>query len=164
MLTEKNIAFICEQIEQGVPQEAAAGALGIPKRTFDNWLKWGRGEEGEGEYREVYVDLADAVYKARCRLHASRAVRAYAKSEEDPAMLRFLLERRFPEEWAEPARGSNVNIQVNLVASEEWQDLETRLLGALQAHPEALADVLQALAQEDVVDGEAVEVAEIAAA
>lgn len=161
MLTAHRIKVICAKIEQGVPQSAAAGSIGIPRRTLDNWLAAGRAEGATGIYR----DLADAVDRARARFHESRAVAVVEHAKTDPRSAMFVLERRFPEEWAPPRDGVTVNVGV-LVESAEWKDLCGRIVAALAPFPEALAAVAAEIAgaapaaAAEVVEGQATELPE----
>lgn len=163
MLTPARIRSICSKIEKGIPQTAAAGSLGIPKRTLDNWLAWGRAEGAEGVYR----DFADAVDNARSKFHASRALAVVEHADKDPRSAMFILERRFPDEWADHTKGrGDVNIHVTLEV--ERRELAERMLNAavevLGHDPEMLERFVSRLSRDDVVEGEAVEIPEIAAA
>lgn len=159
MLTPARIRSICSKIEKGVPQTAAAGSLGIPRRTLDNWLMWGRADGAEGIYR----DFADAVDRARQKFHASRAVQVMAHAEKDPRSAMFILERRFPDDWADHSKaGVTVNVGV-ILESPEWLELRGRLLRALVPFPDALAAVVLELgggsAEGEVVEHVAIEAA-----
>lgn len=161
MLTPARVRSICAKIEKGVPQTAAAGSLGIPKRTLDNWLAWGRAEGAEG----IYHDFAAAVDKARAKLHESRATQVMTHAEKDPRSAMFLLERRFPEEWADHTRaGGDVNIHVTLEV--ERRELAQRMLEAaadvLADDPDLLERLVERIARGAVVDGEAAELPDVA--
>jgi hypothetical protein len=158
-LTPARIAKICEQVAAGVPQGAASAALGIPKATFQRWLADGRLEGASGPCAE----LAAGLDRALGRFHASRAVDVVRHAEKDPRSAMFVLERRFRDDWGDPGRGVGTTVNVNLQAAPEWLELRARILGALARHPDALADVLAELGGGQVVEGEAVELAELAA-
>lgn len=159
MLTPARIRTICGKVAKGVPQYAAAGSLGIPRRTFQNWLAAGRAEGAEG----LYLDLAEGVDRALARFHESRVVQLHKVGSDDPRVIQWELERRFRDDWGEPDRGG-VSVNVNLQTAPEWLELRDVILGALARHPDALADVLAAIGGGQVVSGDAVELAEIEAA
>lgn len=156
-LTETRVSKICELVARGVPQQAAAGSLGIPKRTFQNWLEIGRRPEAVEPYRS----LADRLETAKDKFHASRAV--VVGDAPDARTTLQVLERRFPADWADPNRGGvTVNVGV-IVESPEWRALSARLLDVLAPFPDALDAVLVELGGGVVVEGEAVEVGVLAA-
>lgn len=142
----------------GVPIGTAAVANGIPKRTFFEWLAKGRGDEGAEPYRTFAVEVDEAQ-----EAWAARAVRRIDQAgEKDYRALAWLLERRRPEEFGDPAKGGVVvNVGV-LVESAEWRALSDELVDVLAPFPDALAAVTARLGGQ-VVDGIAVEVAEFAA-
>lgn len=160
-LTPTRIRSICAKIEKGVPQTAAAGALGIPKRTLDNWLKWGRADGAEG----IYLDFVEAVDRARSKFHASRAVQVVEHAEKDPRSAMFILERRFPDDWADQSKaGGGVTVNVGLIVeSPEWRALSERLLSVLAPFPDALEAVIAELGGGVTVEGHAVELPEVTA-
>lgn len=134
MLTPARIKTICGKIAKGVPQGAAAASIGIPKRTFQNWLAAGRAEGAEG----LYVELADGIDRAVARYHEGRAVKVHEHAEKDPRTAMFVLERRFPDDWGDHSK-PGVNVSVNVQASPEWQELLRRVAAVLrEQHPEAL--------------------------
>lgn len=152
------MAKICELVARGVPQQAAAGSLGIPKRTFQKWLEIGRAPGSAEPYRS----LADRLEMAKDRFHASRAV--VVGDSPDARTTLQVLERRFPDDWADPNRSGGVTVNVGvIVESPEWRALSARLLDVLAPFPDALDAVLLELGGGVVVEGEAVEIGELAA-
>lgn len=152
-LTAPTVRKICELIERGVPQAPAAGSLGIPRRTYQEWLEKGRRPDA----REPYLSFAERIQEALDNFHASRA-KIVGESNDDRTALE-VLRRRFKDDWAEPERGSTVNISVTLAA--ERQDLASRLLAAAQQvlgdDPDRLEQFMAAVVGGDVIAGEAVE-------
>lgn len=137
-------------------------SLGIPRRTFQTWLAAGRAEGAEG----LYAELAEKLDQAIARFHDSRALAVVQHAEKDPRSAMFILERRFPEEWADHTKhGGDVNIHVTLEV--ERRELAERMLNAaaevLGDDPDLLERLIERIQRGEVVDGEAVEVAEIAA-
>jgi transposase len=159
LLTPERSETIITAVRNGMRLDTAALYSGVGKETFWRWLRQGRGEHAT----EPFKTFADDLDQALAQWEATKVLQISKAGDKQWQANAWLLERRMPNEYGHRSR-TDVNVSVNLVASPEWLELETRLLTALQQHPEALADVLQALAQADVVDGEAVEVAEIAAA
>lgn len=144
-LTAKSVAQICELVATGVPQEAAAGSLGIPRRTFQDWLRRGRAEGA----REPYRSLAENLQLALDRYHASRVVQLHRVGSDDPKVLQWELERRFKDDWSDPHRGG-VSVQVNVqtvVESPAFAEVMEAIWAALRHHPAAHAEVESTIAQ-----------------
>ena len=145
---------MCDLIRRGVPQGAAAGAVGIPRGTLQRWLAQGRVEGA----CEPYASLAARLQLALDAFHASRAV-IVGESTDDRTAIE-VLRRRFKDDWGDPDRsGVTVNVGV-IVESPEWLALSQRLLACLVPFPEALAAVVSELGG-NVVDGSAVELSEL---
>lgn len=133
-LTEENVVAICELVADGVPQTAAAGSLGIPRRTLQHWLEKGRREDA----REPYMSFAERLQLALDSFHASRVKQLHAAGSDDPRVIQWELERRFRDEWADPNRGA-LNVQVNVMSSPEWREMLQRIADVLrEQHPDAL--------------------------
>lgn len=97
-LTPSRVKKICELVAKGVPQQAAAGSVGIPRRTFQIWLAAGR-EEGSVE---PYTSLAEKLERALDEYHMSRAIEVSESGDARVALQ--VLERRFPNEWGQVQR------------------------------------------------------------
>lgn len=143
MLTEARIRTIASKIAKGVPQTAAAGSLGIPRRTFQNWLAAGRAEDAEG----VYLELALAVDEALDKYHASRVIQLHKIGSDDPRVVMWELERRFKGDWGEPDR-AGVNVNVNVLGSPEWVELKSMIVDTLRPFPDALEALARRFAGE----------------
>ena len=151
---------ILEMILEGVPLTTASIANGIPKRTFFDWLEKGRAEDAIEPYRT----FAAEVVEAQERWAASTVRQINAATAKDWRAGMTLLERQRPSEWGDPNRAGAVTVNVGvIVESPEWRALSERLLVALAPFPEALDAVLGELGGGQVVEGDAVEVGELAA-
>jgi hypothetical protein len=158
-LTEVRLRRILRKVIAGVPPERAAIAAGVPKRTWAGWLEKGRRPDAVEPYRSVAERLDHAV----SLFQESLVEDVDAGRQKDPRIALQVLERRFPEDWADPSRGGvTVNLGV-ILQSPEWTHLRDGLLAVLAPYPEALEDVRGFLAGGAVVDGDAVEVGELAA-
>lgn len=159
-LTEHRLALILEQVAVGVPPQTAAVAAGVPAKTWRNWLSRSR----EAEPVEPYRSMGERLEAAVTFYHQSRVHVVHAGAEKDPRLAQWELERRFPNEWGDKSRPGGVVVNVGvLVESPEWRALSERLLLVLLPFPDALAAVVGELGGAGVVDGEAVELAELAA-
>lgn len=159
-LTDENRASLIENIREGLPITTAGILAGIPKGTLMRWLQAGRSEDGE----TIYTSLAIEVDEALADFQRSKIREVSAAGAKDHRAAEWLLERRFPREFGDPRAAANVNLNVNLIASPEWQNLSDRILAALDPYPEALAAVMAEIDGGGmVIDGEAREVAELAA-
>jgi hypothetical protein len=155
-LTEARVKSICVKVRQGVPQGPAAGSVGIPRRTLQNWLAIGR----EAGAPEPYASFADRLQEALDTFHASRAV-IVGESMDDRTALQ-VLERRFKDDWADTKSGTVVNLNVAAERSESVGEV----LGAAKRvlTSEDFLRLVDELAGPDVVDAAVVEHAELAAA
>ena len=151
---------MCDLIERGVPQAAAAGSLGIPRRTFQEWLAKGREPDAAEPYASLAVRLEEAVDK----FHASRAVIVGESTEERTTI--EVLRRRFKDDWGDPERAAAVNVNVTLAAERKSaaEQIAEAAVRVLAHEPELLERLLAELGGGQVINGEAIEVAEIAAA
>lgn len=167
-LTPQKLNQVCALVERGVPQSAAAASVGIARRTWQVWLEKGR----EPGAPEPYASVAERLDEALSRWHASRVLsleQVLGDEKADPRtranVVMWQLERRFRDDWGAPDRGTaQVNVQV-VVAQERSQAVEELLAAAGRAlanDPGALERLVAELGGEVVV-GEAVEVAELAA-
>jgi hypothetical protein len=88
--------FICDAMERGATFTAAAGLVGISRRTLSDWLRRGA-DEDEGIYHDfsLRVEAALAAYE----LKQIENVNAGAIGDWRAALK--LLERRFPSRWGE---------------------------------------------------------------
>jgi hypothetical protein len=159
ILTTARVKAICDLVEKGVPQAAAAGASGIPRRTYQEWLAKGR----EPGAPEPYASLAEKMEAALDRFHMSRAVIVAESSDERTAI--EVLRRRFKDDWGDPERQAAVNISVTLEAERRSaaQQLVDAAIRVLADQPELLERLLAEIGGGQVINGAAIEAAEIAA-
>lgn len=143
-LTPQFVAKLVELIERGVPQEAAAGSLGIPRRTFQAWLSKGR----EVDAVEPYLSLAEKLELALDAFHASRATIVGESGDERTTL--EVLRRRFKNDWADPDRGGGSTVNVQVVIETERAASAQQMLEAAQRafadQPELLERLLTELA------------------
>lgn len=77
----------------GLSRSAAAGVGRIAPRTLRDWLS--RGERGEAPFD----DLLEAVETAEGQAQAKLTGMLLKAASGDPKVTKWLLERRFPEDW-----------------------------------------------------------------
>ena len=162
-LTERRLSLICEKIAHGVPMTTAAIAAGVPRRTFQEWLAKGRADGAP----EPYAGMAERIESALACYHESRVELVQAGAERDPRMAQWELERRFKDDWGDPRAGAGqVNISVTLAAERKSaaEQIAEAAVRVLAHEPELLERLLAELGGGQVINGEAIEVAEIAAA
>lgn len=156
--------MICDRIANGVPQTTAAVATGVPKRTFQEWLEKGR-REGAAE---PYKSMADRIEAALAVYHESRIELVQIGAEKDPRLAFQELERRFRDDWADPRMLPAGGVNINVTIEAERRDTAERMVAAatrvLGDQPELLERFFAEFSGTGVVvDGEAVEVGELAA-
>lgn len=98
-LTSQAAAALCEQVEQGASNAAAAAAAGINKATLYRWLARGEQEDG-GIYSEFRTDFERA--RAFRQIHfAQKIMRA---ADDDWRAAAWLLSRLYPEDFSRRTR------------------------------------------------------------
>ena len=158
---------IFERIAIGVPFTKAAESCGVPYRTFRRWLDAGR----EDDAREPYRSFAKGVDQALAQFAVDGITEIHQHGAKDWRAKAYLLDHSLPE-FVEHDRslkgaGTQVNVQMT-IALERAQTAEALLAAArrvLADDPERLELFMAELASAGagVVDGEAVEVAELVA-
>jgi len=78
----------------GIPMNAAAAIIGLPKSTLYSWLKRGRIEPG-GPYGQFVQRYEQVV----ARLEAAHVATVLKAAKTDWRASVWFLERRFPERW-----------------------------------------------------------------
>ena len=152
-LTEARVRRMVDLIRRGVPQGAAAGAVGIPRRTLERWLAKGR----EQDAVEPYKSLADRLQVALDEFHASRAI-IVAESRDDRTALE-VLRRRFKDDWGDERSGTVINNNVmNVQVTDAAQELLSAARRVLSDSPDKFRELQEALLGGTIVDGEAVEI------
>jgi len=109
-------ADVCRVIEKGGTVEMAAAVVGIHAATVYRWLKRGR-EAETGVHREFAIAVEDA--RKKCAARWVVKLQDLADQRNDWKGYAWLLERRFPEWFADPAKAGagGVNVQVNNVVT-----------------------------------------------
>lgn len=98
-LTPKLQKKIVGMVHHGVSPEVAAVAAGVAKRTYYNWMAWGR-EQDDGPYLQFLQAVEKAV--AECEARAAHVISRAFPTSWQSAMT--LLERRFPDRWGRRER------------------------------------------------------------
>jgi hypothetical protein len=99
-LTEEVIQRVCGLIEEGDFPDVAAGACGIPRRTYFSWMEQGRRTDS-GIHHQFCTSVALACDVAQSNLRR-RVQEGDDKGESfgrGKASLE-ILQRRFPKQWA----------------------------------------------------------------
>ncbi len=136
-LTPEISTGIVTLIEHGVHPVVAAGAFGVERSTFYQWIARGEGTDPlrpmEPAYAEFAESVRDAEYKAESTL-VSVAV-AKIRTTADAVML---LERRFRERWQRSEEvtinlrreAEKIAAETGLDADDILREAETILAGA----------------------------------
>lgn len=94
-----------EAIRIGSHCESAAEFAGVTYSAVCRWVKRGD-EEGEG----IYYDFGQEYRKARADAELLLLSRVHNASTHDPRNAQWILERRYPEHWA---NSQKIQVQVN---------------------------------------------------
>ncbi|MGA9188127.1 MAG: hypothetical protein WB014_06100 [Methanosarcina sp.] len=119
-LTLEIIEVTKENIKLGMSYSSAAASVGVTYETWNNWVKLGR--KGKSPYASFYAAIqeSEANLMRDCLTQLRKAV-----SMGNLESIKFLLERRFPQEWGKKdnisiqARSENVNFNVNQKLKQE---------------------------------------------
>ncbi len=113
---------IVAALRLGLSRSAAAGVGGIAARTMREWLA--RGEKGEEPFDAFLEAVEVAEGKAQARITGGLIKAAVA----DPRVAMWLLERRYPAEWARrTVEVQDVSISSGMVSAEQLQEAAARL-------------------------------------
>lgn len=96
-LTPDLIHEAVELFKRGYMQQEIYMALGIPATTWFSWLS--RGRDGKQPYAQLVQALEQAKVERRCYLRSL----IQAKAEQNWVCAAWLLEREFPQLYANPA-------------------------------------------------------------
>ncbi len=118
-------ADFCKAVEAGGTYEMAAARCGVTPATICNWMKWGR-ERQSG----IYFDFLEAAGEAtkKCGLRWLAEIQTLAKQKQDWKAYAWLLERRFPHDFAKVSERPAAEIE----SAEEAESLAVKLLEALR--------------------------------
>lgn len=81
-------------LEKGLTLRTATAAAGVSVASVLDWVR--AGSQGDEEYRA----FAERYKAARAKAEVHLAEMLHKHMPEDPASVRFALERQFPESWA----------------------------------------------------------------
>ena len=119
---------LCDLLEQGVPQSAAAPSVGIHRQTLQLWKKRGRAAAETAETggrvpktEQVYLDFLSRIEESRNKAETRMTLyvsRAAAGGDVRAAM--WWLDRARPERWAQRQRhevtgGDGEAVRIELV-------------------------------------------------
>lgn len=141
-ITPELIENTKEFIRLGMSYASTAGALGITPDSFYNWMQWGK--EGKAPYASFYgaVRESEAYLMQDCLTRLRKAA-----DMGNIESIRFILERRFPQDWGKKdnininARSENVNVNVSpKLEQDETARIRAEILAKLSrpSYPEKL--------------------------
>lgn len=129
-LTPELMVGIVSLVERCVPPVTAAGAFGVSRTTYFEWLQRADGRAGDDRPSEpIYVEFADAITNAERQAESALVDLAIRKARSTRDAL-DILARRFGGDWRE-----RIDVKVDV----------RHLLEGLTSDPEELeAAVLEA--------------------
>ncbi|HEX5466377.1 MAG TPA: hypothetical protein VFW92_06845 [Candidatus Limnocylindrales bacterium] len=111
-LTPEIAAGIVTLIQHAVDPVVAAGAFGVRRSTFYEWIARGEGTDERRPVEAVYVEFAEAVAKAEEQAESALVSLAVTKVRTTADAI-AILERRFRDRWR---RSDEVRINVRALA------------------------------------------------
>lgn len=127
--TPKMIEAFVTLLLQGNYRSTVCSMVGIGLTTFRRWMIQGQ-EHPDG----IYGQFRRAVEQAEAASEASWVQKILAHSKNDPSLLKFLLERKFPHHWGQ-YRGETGPLKRRI------RELETQLNQLLGLEHEAAHQV-----------------------
>lgn len=149
LLTPKAQAEICAFIKAGGFPAVAAEAAGISKQVFEQWMAIGsRSHCKRGQ--QIYKDFVAAVHQAQAIARLNAEIQAH---ENDPVQwLKCGPGKDSPDMpgWSTGVKPvlNAVNSRINILMDPSMQDTVSKLLKALEKHPDARLAVAKVLGQE----------------
>ena len=128
-LSDELLERIVKLLRAGNYVETACSAVGVNKTSYYSWLKRGNNElqrlkdNPNARVRkdeEPYVRFLNAVEEAQAQSEVRDLHRLDKHAEENPNVLMWRLERRFPERWgrrkieADVHHSGNVKVNINV--------------------------------------------------
>ena len=126
-LTPQLIDIIAGCVRDGLKRKYICQIIGISERTFRNWRQRGR-TETEGIYHDLHKAIEVAEIQRRIKLEKLVYDDVYKDDIPDAKTALKILERQYPEEWAQAYRifveGVSPSQFVEiLLNSQYWEDL-----------------------------------------
>ena len=112
-LTDDKIDEICTYIENGMSDKDAADLSEICRDTFYRWLREADAVDKDGKPPAQFKQqrkLKNALIKARASFKAYHVQRIIRASQKNWTASAWLLERKFPEEFASLDRATMIQI------------------------------------------------------
>lgn len=93
-MTQEVHDLICEAIRNGNYRETAAEWVGVPMRTFFNWLRRGRKEPNS-----IFGRFLQAIQEAESAAEMKMVELVCKSALSDARHAQWWLERKFPKRW-----------------------------------------------------------------
>lgn len=143
LLNPTRQAALLNAIEQGMPLKQAAAAAGISYDTLNHWQRRGENEVEPSEYRQ-FCQLLLRSQAIAMQVHVSSINKA---AERDWRAAAWMLERRFPTEFARPQQiedsSSSGKPQTSSLSQDDYEVL--RRIGKHEAFCSLTKDFLTIL-------------------
>lgn len=107
-LTDEVIDNICKAIGNGLTNKDACALCGIPEDTFYSWLRDAEKGTRNKDHLKQKIKLAQSVKRAESTFKAFHLKNIIKSSNEDWKASAWMLERKFPKEYAKVDRNAVV--------------------------------------------------------
>lgn len=107
-LNDEVIKDLCNYISNGLTNKDACAICGIPEETFYSWLRDAENGTGNKSHLQIKIKLAQSLKKAEANFKAFHLTKIMKSSNEDWKASAWMLERKFPKEYAKVDRNAVV--------------------------------------------------------
>lgn len=107
-LNEDLIKDLCKYISNGLTNKDACAVCGVPEETFYSWLRDAENGEGNKSHLALKIKLGQSLKKAESQFKAHHLGNINKCAEGDWKASAWMLERKFPKEYARVDRNAVV--------------------------------------------------------
>ena len=107
-LTEELVNNLCRYVENGASYKDACIAVGIGETAFYRWLDDADSDDEKIKYKDLKVKLRDSLKKANAKFKSYHLANITRLSNGDWKASAWILERKYPKEFAQVGRNAVV--------------------------------------------------------
>lgn len=131
-----------DALKRGAHLDTACNAAGVNYGTVREWVQRGEGTHPRRSQTKEYADFADEITRAIADSEMALLTIIQQSARTDAKHAEWIMERRFPERWANTQR---IQVQVEKEVEAELEGLFDSLEANLE--PEVYEQVINAIAR-----------------